>query len=99
MGSDGNDRYENRGKARHLDKSFSDCALYAETKTEDLSDTRSKLTPYRYSQILTFAKIVSVRETFLSAWFSLKPKSLGPRIAGAKNRRNRKPLTAVYLES
>ena len=33
--------------------------------------------------IPTFAKMVSVRETFLSAWLFLKPKSLGPRIAGA----------------
>ena len=66
---------------------------------EDLSDTRSELALYLHPQILTFAKMVNVRDTFLSAWFSLKPKSLGPRIAGAKNRRNRKPLTAVYLES
>lgn len=38
---------------------------------------------YNTHELLTFAKMVNVRETFLSAWLSLKPKSLGPRIAGA----------------
>ena len=44
----------------------------------------------------TFAISVSVRAVFLSAWLSRKKKSFGARMAGAKNRRNRKPLIARY---
>ena len=57
------------------------------------------LPSWKKFKCLTFARIVSVRETFFSAWLSCKPKSLGPRTAGAKNRRNRKALTAVYFAS